>query len=67
MTNERKNQITETLKKYPYALAAQGGGLVIYNESQNGYVFVLAPEWAPQMLGKFMDDDCGTGPSVMAE
>ena len=35
----------------------QGGGKVV--EAGNGYRFIEAPDWAPQMLGQPMPDEWG--------
>ena len=63
----RKEEIAKAIEQYPNALAAQGGGLVVYNELLFCYVFVLAPEWNPKMLNQPMPEEWGTGPLCMAE
>lgn len=62
----RQQQITDTLTKYPEALASQGGGLVIWNEEQLSYVFVLPPDNSDFLVGDFMPDKWGTAPTSMA-
>lgn len=59
-----KEQIEETLAKHPDAMASQGGGLVVWDEQQLSYIFVLPP--TGYNVGDLMPEQWGTAPVGMA-
>lgn len=67
ISEERKQQITDTIARYPHAEAAQGGGLVVWDELLRGHVFVLPPTWGNYKEGDPMPEEWGTAPTSMAD
>ena len=65
LSEERKAQITETLRQFPHAVASQGGGLVVWDEEQCAHLFVLPPDWGNYKMWDFMPTEWGTGPVSM--
>jgi hypothetical protein len=63
---ERNQEIQEAIRSHPDCLASQGGGLVVWDEFQKAYFFVLPPDWGNYKVGDAMPEEWGTGPQAMA-